>query len=192
MSVFKKLSEINVSDKTEKKGSQSYLSWSHAWSMAKQHYPSIQRTVYEDSLTGLNYFNDGKSGYVKVGITIEGLEHIDYLPIMDFRNQSISIERITSMDVNKTIQRSTTKAIALHGLGISLYSGEDLVDSAKVSKPATAPATKVALNVSDANWDNVVKYVTANKNVGLASLVKNLEVKYTMTTAVKKELSKHV
>lgn len=192
MSVFEKLSEINVSDKTEKKGNQKYLSWSHAWSMAKEHYPSIQRTVYEDSLTGLNYFNDGKSGYVKVGITIEGLEHIDYLPIMDFRNQSISIDKITSMDVNKTIQRSTTKAIALHGLGIALYSGEDLVDSAKVSKPATATTTKVALNVADANWDNVVKYVTANKNVGLASLVKNLEVKYTMTTAVKKELSKHV
>lgn len=191
MSVFKKLSEINVSDKTEKKGNQKYLSWSHAWSMAKEHYPSIQRTVYEDSLTGLNYFNDGKSGYVKVGITIEGLEHIDYLPIMDFRNQSINIDKITSMDVNKTIQRSTTKAIALHGLGIALYSGEDLIDTAKTTKP-TAPATKVALNVADANWDNVVKYVVANKNVGLASLVKNLEVKYSLTTAVKKELSKHV
>jgi hypothetical protein len=191
MSVFKKLSEINVSDKTEKKGNQKYLSWSHAWSMAKEHYPSIQRTVYEDSLTGLNYFNDGKSGYVKVGITIEGLEHIDYLPIMDFRNQSINIDKITSMDVNKTIQRSTTKAIALHGLGIALYSGEDLIDTAKTTKP-TAPATKVALNVGDGNWDNVVKYVVANKNVGLASLVKNLEVKYSLTTAVKKELSKHV
>lgn len=191
MSVFKKLSEINVSDKTEKKGNQKYLSWSHAWSMAKEHYPSIQRTVYEDSLTGLNYFNDGKSGYVKVGITIEGLEHIDYLPIMDFRNQSINIDKITSMDVNKTIQRSTTKAIALHGLGIALYSGEDLIDTAKTAK-STAQVTKVALNVADSNWDNVVKYVVANKNVGLASLVKNLEVKYTLTTAVKKELSKHV
>lgn len=191
MSVFKKLSEINVSDKTEKKGNQKYLSWSHAWSMAKEHYPSIQRTVYEDSLTGLNYFNDGKSGYVKVGITIEGLEHIDYLPIMDFRNQSINIDKITSMDVNKTIQRSTTKAIALHGLGIALYSGEDLVDTAKTAKP-TAPATKVALNINDENWAGVVKYVTANKNTDLSTIVKNLETKYTLSTAVKKELSKLV
>jgi hypothetical protein len=72
-----------------------------------------------------------------------------------------------------------------------MWSGEDLIDTAKTAKP-TAPATKVALNVGDGNWDNVVKYVVANKNVGLASLVKNLEVKYTLTTAVKKELSKHV
>jgi hypothetical protein len=110
---------------------------------------------------------------------------------MDFRNKSISIDAVTSMDVNKTIQRSTVKALALHGLGLQMWSGEDLIDTAKTTKP-TAPATKVALNVGDGNWDNVIKYVVANKNVGLASLVKNLEVKYSLTTAVKKELSKHV
>lgn len=192
MSTFKKLSEIDIKGKVEKKGSQSYLSWATAWSLAKAEYPTIQRVVYEDPLTGLNFFTDHKTCYVKVGVIIEGLEHIDYLPVMDFRNKSIGIDAVTSMDVNKTIQRSTTKALAMHGLGLQMWTGEDLVDSAKVSKPATATTTKVALNVSDANWDNVVKYVTANKNVGLASLVKNLEVKYTMTTAVKKELSKHV
>lgn len=192
MSTFKKLSEIDIKGKVEKKGSQSYLSWATAWSLAKAEYPTIQRVVYEDHVTGLNYFNDGKSAYVKVGVIIEGLEHIDYLPVMSYNNKSIGIDAVTSMDVNKTIQRSTTKALAMHGLGLQMWTGEDLVESAKVSKPATTPATKVALNVSDANWDNVVKYVTANKNVGLASLVKNLEVKYTMTTAVKKELSKHV
>ena len=192
MSTFKKLSEIDIKGKVEKKGSQSYLSWATAWSLAKAEYPTIQRVVYEDPLTGLNFFTDHKTCYVKVGVIIEGLEHIDYLPVMDFRNKSIGIDAVTSMDVNKTIQRSTTKALAMHGLGLQMWTGEDLVDSAKASKPTTATTTKVALNVADANWDNVVKYVTANKNVGLASLVKNLEVKYTMTTAVKKELSKHV
>jgi hypothetical protein len=191
MSTFKKLSEIDIKGKVEKKGNQSYLSWAVAWGLAKAEYPTLQRIVYEDTLTGLNYFNDGKSAYVKVGVVVEGLEHVDYLPVMDFRNKSISIDAVTSMDVNKTIQRSTVKALAFHGLGLQMWSGEDLIDTAKTTKP-TAPATKVALNVADANWDNVVKYVTANKNVGLASLVKNLEVKYTMTTAVKKELSKHV
>lgn len=191
MSVFKKLSEIDIKGKVEKKGSQSYLSWAVAWGLAKAEYPTLQRIVYEDQLTGLNYFNDGKTAYVKVGVVVEGLEHVDYLPVMDFRNKSISIDAVTSMDVNKTIQRSTVKALAFHGLGLQMWSGEDLIDTAKTTKP-TAPATKVALNVADANWDNVVKYVVANKNVGLASLVKNLEVKYSLTTAVKKELSKHV
>lgn len=191
MSTFKKLSEIDIKGKVEKKGSQSYLSWATAWSLAKAEYPTLQRVVYEDPLTGLNYFTDHKSAYVKVGIIIDGLEHIDYLPVMSYNNKSIKIEDVTSMDVNKTIQRSTVKALALQGLGLQMWVNEDLIDTVKPSKP-TATATKVALNVSDANWDNVVKYVTANKNVGLASLVKNLEVKYTMTTAVKKELSKHV
>ena len=188
MSVFKKLSEIDIKSKVEKKGSQSYLSWSHAWSMAKQHYPDIQRTVYEDSATGLNYFTDGRTAYVKVGITIEGVEHIDYLPAMDFRNQSISIDKVTSMDINKTIQRSTTKAIALHGLGISLYSGEDLIST--VSTPKTTTITE--LNIGDANWDKVIKYIGDNKHLGLAPIVKNLQAKYTISTNVKKELAKYV
>lgn len=186
MSVFKKLSEINVSDKTEKKGNQEYLSWSHAWALVKMHYPEMQRTIYEDSLNGLNYFNDGKTGYVKVGITIEGLEHIDYLPIMDFRNQSISIDKITSMDVNKTIQRSTTKALALHGMGLNLWHGSDLIDTVKSAKTPTA---KIDLAVNDPNWAGVVAYVTANKTkLDLASIVKNLSVKYNLSTATKKVL----
>jgi hypothetical protein len=191
MSTFKKLSEIDIKGKVEKKGSQSYLSWAVAWGLAKAEYPTLQRIVYEDQVTGLNYFTDHKSAYVKVGVVIDGLEHIDYLPVMSYNNKSIGIDAVTSMDVNKTIQRSTVKALALHGLGLKMWVNEDLIDTVKSSKP-TAPATKVALNVGDGNWDNVVKYVVANKNVGLASLVKNLEVKYSLTTAVKKELSKHV
>jgi len=185
--VFKKLSEINVADKVEKKGNQDYLSWSHAWGLAKQLYPSMQRIIYEDSMTGLNYFNDGKTAYVKVGVVIDNLEHIDYLPIMDFRNQSILIEKVTSMDVNKTIQRSTVKALALHGLGLKLWSGEDLVDSTKTAKAMTS--TKIDLVVNDANWAGVVKYILANKDkMDLATIVKNLSVKYNLSTSVKKTL----
>jgi hypothetical protein len=188
MSVFKKLSEIDIKSKVEKKGNQSYLSWSHAWSIVKQHYPDIQRTVYEDPSTGLNYFTDGRTAYVKVGVTVEGVEHIDYLPAMDFKNQSINIDKLTSMDINKTIQRSTTKAIALHGLGISLYSGEDLVSTSKEMKP-TGP---IELKIGDPNWDRVLKYISDNKQLGLAVIVKNLQAKYVISTVVKKELGKYV
>ena len=188
MEVFKKLSAINVKAKIEKKGNVEYLSWSNAWGLAKNEFPTTQRRVYEDELTGLCYFNDGKTGYVKVGISIDGLEHVDYLPIMDFRNKSIAIDNITSMDVNKTIQRSTVKAIAMHGLGLSLWSGEDLVTTAKIEK-VSGP---IELTQGDANWDKVLKYIKENKHLGLASIVKNLETKYKISTTTKKELAKYV
>jgi hypothetical protein len=184
--VFKKLSEVNVSDKVEKKGTQDYLSWSHAWGLAKQIYPTLQRVVYEDGLNGLNYFNDGKTAYVKVGVIIDGLEHIDYLPIMSYTNKSIPIEQVTSMDVNKTIQRSTTKALAMHGLGLNLWSKDDIIDTVKTAKTST---TKIDLAVDDPNWAGVVNYITANKTkLDLATIVKNLSVKYNLSTSVKKSL----
>ena len=127
-SVFESLSEINVNDKTEKKGNLTYLSWAWAWCEVKKLYPETYRTVYETA-NGVNYFTDDKTAWVKVGVTIENIEHIDYLPIMDFRNSSISIDKISSFDVNKAIQRSTTKALALHGLGLYIYAGEDLPEN---------------------------------------------------------------
>ena len=87
---YEVLSAISVKDKVERKGRMDYLSWANAWHMLKQKYPSAQRIVYEDPATGWNYFSDGKSCWVKVGILIEDVEHIDYLPVMDFRNKAIS------------------------------------------------------------------------------------------------------
>jgi hypothetical protein len=196
MSNFKKLSAINIKDLIAKKGKHSYLSWASAWSLIKDEFPTTQRLVYENEHTGLNYFTDGTSAYVKVGITIEGLEHIDYLPIMDYRNQSIKIDKVTSMDVNTAIQRSTAKAIAMHGLGLSLWIGEDLTKSIAeplVTKKAEAkPPLNVTLNIGDENWAKVLKYVSQNKTIGLPKIVKNLETKYSIKANVKKELSKHV
>lgn len=197
--VFKDLSAINVKEKTEKKGKHSYLSWASAWSLIKHEHPSAQRKVYESEHTGLNFFTDGKSAYVKVGITIDGMEHIDYLPVMDYRNNSIPLDKITSMDVNTTIQRSTAKAIAMHGLGLSLWIGEDFVQtikhSAPVSKnpvPSKAMSTHIVLNIGDDNWDKVLKYISVNKDLGLPKIVKNLEAKYKIVASVKKELSKSI
>jgi len=196
MSNFKKLSAINIKDLIAKKGKHSYLSWASAWSLIKDEFPTTQRTVYESEHTGLNYFTDGTSAYVKVGISIEGLEHIDYLPIMDFRNQSIKIDKVTSMDVNTAIQRSTAKAIAMHGLGLSLWIGEDLTKSIAepvAPKKAVAEAPlNVTLDIGDANWAKVLSYVAQNKTIGLPKIVKNLETKYNIKATVKKELSKHM
>jgi|TARA_R110000824_G_scaffold31328_1_gene102014 hypothetical protein len=192
---FKKLSAISVRDKTEKKGKFSYLSWATAWSMVKTEFPNAQRKVYECVETGLNFFTDGKTAYVKVGITINDMEHIDYLPVMDYRNNSILLDKMTSMDINTAIQRSTAKAIAMHGLGLSLWIGEDL--SVETVKPAEVVSknhvpTHLELNIGDDNWQKVLKYVADNKDIGLPKLVKNLEVKYKIKAIVKKEISKHI
>jgi len=184
---YEVLSAISVKDKVEKKGRMEYLSWANAWHLLKQQYPSAQRIVYEDQVTGWNYFSDGRSSWVKVGIVINEVEHIDYLPIMDFRNKAISADDVTSMDVNKTIQRSTTKAIAMHGLGLSLWKGEDAPEMITKAEPVT----KIGLKVGDSNWDNVKRYVMQNKgSLNIDEIVVNLSKKYIINAATKKELQK--
>lgn len=125
LSVFQKLNSVNVNEHTEEKNGLTYLSWAWAWAEVKKAYPNAQYTIYEN-VDGWNYFTDGRTCWVKTGVTIEGLEYIEYLPVMDCKNKSIPLEQVTSMDVNKTIQRSLTKACARHGLGLYVYAGEDL------------------------------------------------------------------
>ena len=129
-SVFETLNAIDVSDHVEKKNGLSYLSWAWAWMEVKKNYPEAFYTIYE-SEEGIIYHTDGKTCWVKTGVTIEGLEHIEYLPVMDFKNNSIPLEKVTSTDVNKAIQRSLTKAAARHGMGLYIYAGEDLPEGAK-------------------------------------------------------------
>ena len=194
-SYFKKLVSINVKSKVEKKGNLDYLSWASAWAYLKLEHADAQRNVYESPETGLNWFTDGVTGYVKVGIVVNELEHIDYLPIKDFRNNSIRIDKITTMDVNTAIQRATAKAIAMHGLGLSLYAGEDLIESTNVAaKPPKkeSKATLITLDIGDANWDKVLKYVASNKSLGLTKIAENLQTKYKMKAIVKKEISKAI
>ena len=123
--VFETLSKIDVNEHVEQKGNLSYLSWAWAWHYVKSHYPTANFTIYETP-EGRPYFDDGRTAWVKTGVTIEGLEHIEYLPIMDNYNRSIPVDKITSFNVNTSIQRSLTKAAARHGLGLYIYAGEDL------------------------------------------------------------------
>lgn len=129
-SVFETLNAINVSEHIEKKGQLSYLSWAWAWSKLQENYPNSSYKVYKND-KDWNYHTDQRSGWVEVGVTVEGVEHIEMLPIMDFRNKSLPLDKITSMEVNKAIKRACTKAIALHGLGLYIYAGEDLPEAPK-------------------------------------------------------------
>ena len=139
MSYFDELNNVNVNEHVEQKNRLSYLSWAWAWQELKKRYPLSFYTIYEDA-RGLNYFTDGRTGYVKTGVTVVdgdiALEHVEYLPIMDYRNNSIPLAEITSFDVNKSIQRSLTKAVARHGLGLYIYAGEDLPDEERAAESA--------------------------------------------------------
>lgn len=145
-SYFIELNSIDISDYVETKGGAvklNYLSWAYAWGEIKKRYPLANYTVYENK-DGWNYFTDGRTAWVKTGVTINGLEHIEYLPVMNNSNKSIPLKDVTSFDVNKAIQRSITKAIARHGLGLYIYAGEDLpIDT---TKEEPLPVTAEQLN----------------------------------------------
>lgn len=125
---FETLYNINVSDKTEKKNGLTYLSWAWAWAEVKKKFPDSTYTIYKRP-DGVNYWTDGRTCWVETGVKVNGIEHIEPLPVMDYRNNSIPLEKVTSFDVIKAIQRSLTKACARHGLGLYVYAGEDLPES---------------------------------------------------------------
>ena len=132
---FETLNKINVSDKTEKKNGLTYLSWAWAWGEIKKLFPDTTYKVYERE-DGRIYWDDGKTAWVKVSVICNGIEHIEYLPIMDNRNKSSPVENIDSFQVNTSIQRALTKAIGRHGLGLYIYAGEDLPEELSENKVA--------------------------------------------------------
>lgn len=139
---FSELYAINVNKYVEKKNGLSYVSWPFAWGEVKKLHPDATYTIYENA-DGLFYHTDGRTCWVKTGVTVNGIEHIEYLPVMDFKNRSIPVDQVTSFDVNKAIQRSLTKAVARHGLGLYIYAGEDLPES-EAPEDKSVPAPKCA------------------------------------------------
>ena len=163
---FLDLFNTSVSDHIEKKNGLSYVSWPYAWAEVKKRFPDATYTIYENR-DGWFYHTDGRTCWVKTGLTVNGIEHIEMLPVMDFRNRSIPLNEITSMDVNKTIQRSLTKAAARHGIGLYVYAGEDLPEEEaearrKEQEAQKEQAAKVAKQPSKAEVTVVEKVPSAN------------------------------
>lgn len=137
---FKTLYNIDVSTKVKAKNGLTYLSWAACWAEVKKIHPDAQFTIYEQVIDEFGnkrpWFVDpiSNTGWVKTGVTINGIEYIEDLPIMDFKNQSLVGDKITSTVANKSIQRSLTKACARHGLGLYIYEGEDLPEEVKAEK----------------------------------------------------------
>ena len=139
LNYFEQLNLINVSEHVEKKAGLNYLSWAWAWTELKKRYPDAKKNVIKNE-QGWLYHTDGKTCWVEVSVTIKDIEEIEYLPVMDYKNQAIPLANIKSTNVNTSIQRAITKAIARHGLGLYIYAGEDLPntdsDSEKLAKIA--------------------------------------------------------
>lgn len=160
---FKKLFAINCNDKTEKKNNGSveltYLSWCYAWAEVKKIYPNAVYEILKFGDNKLPYVFDEKTGYmVFTRVEIEGIEHEMWLPVMDSANKAMkdksytykvkeysygkwtgdyidkTVEPATMFDINKTIMRCLTKNLAMFGLGLYIYAGEDLPENIKEEK----------------------------------------------------------
>lgn len=131
--VFHTLSEIDITSKIKKKNKMDYLPWSSAWDFIKNTYPNAAYRIVKTE-NGCIYHNDGKTCWVETEVTIEDEIQTEVLPVLDYRNQAIGLDKVTSSDVNKSIKRCLVKNLALFGLGLSLWNGEELSDNAKKKK----------------------------------------------------------
>lgn len=147
---FNVLNRINVNDHVEKKNNLSYLSWAWAWQILMGLYP-MSYTSINRSPEGLPYWTDGRTCWVDVSVTIVWdnpdadklfatatceRTRSEIFPIMDYKNNSIPVEKVTSFNVNTALQRAWTKCIARHGLGFYIYQGEDLPQEEAEAKKA--------------------------------------------------------
>lgn len=129
---FKTLSAIDMSSKAKSKNGLTYVPWSSAWAAIKEKYPDATYKIWEQQIdetgAGRPWFTDGKHGWTKVSVTVDGVEHTMTLPIMDMRNKAIPVENIDPTNANKSMMRCLVKCCAMHGLGMYVYEGEELPD----------------------------------------------------------------
>ena len=168
-SVFENLFEVNVNDHIEKKKDLSYLSWPYAWAEIKKRYPKANYKIHQFGEKQLPYvFDEGIGFMVFTSVTIEDITHSMWLPVMDSSNKAmkaegytydtrfkkdISVEPATMFDINKTIMRCLVKNLAMFGLGLYIYSGEDLpeVETEKISAKDAAILKNVVKGFDEAD-----------------------------------------
>ena len=197
-SVFDRLSAINVNEHVEKKDNLTYLSWAWAWSVTKKECQDASYTILPTD------YDDDLGFMCHTSVTIEGQTLEMWLPVMDGKNKSMKkkaysyatkygdkqVDAATTFDINKTLMRCLVKNLAMFGLGIYIYAGEDLPESEpRVVEEIKQPTRLVELVKDSDEWKKVVKYVVANKSKGLAFIGKQLNTKYDMSMEVKKEIA---
>ena len=194
---FEMLSKINVNKFVEKKNGLTYLSWAYAWSEVKSNCPDatyeIGETEYDESLGFMCH----------TSVTIDGETLPMWLPVMDGANKSMKkvaykfktkygdkdVAAATTFDINKTIMRCLVKNLAMFGLGIYIFAGDDIPTS-EMQEEEVKPKQLVQLKKGDSNWTKVSAFIKSNKAKGLDALLEQLKTKYTVGTATKTEIQK--
>lgn len=172
---FRVMSAINVSEHIEKKGGFSYLSWPFAVAQLRLADPAASWVVRR--FDGLPYLLTDAGVFVEVAVTVQGVTLSQIHPVLDSRNRCILAP--TAFDINTSIQRCLVKAIALHGLGLYIYAGEDLpqigvepaandnaADPAPTTESMPTPAPKPALTVAVGKSITVMQQKTIRRLAG--------------------------
>ena len=142
---FTELYNIDVHGKIKQKNGLNYVPWAAAWAELKKIHPDAIYTIAgqifntTETIDGKTkttsyirkWFDDGKSGWVEVTVTVGDVAHTVMLPIMDLRNKSIPADNITVSEANKAIMRALTKACAMQGIGLYVYEGEEFSEETK-------------------------------------------------------------
>lgn len=169
------LLKINVNEHTEKKNNLTYLSWAWAWDQILR--ADAQATYEVKLFDGLPYMRIGDSAMVWVTVTVFGKSITVQLPVLDYKNKCIS--NPNAFDINTSIMRCLTKGIAMHGLGLYIYAGEDLpMDAGPVveePKPEVKPAKLVVQNEQGAPVAEVeltTDNATTNQELFAAGMIK--------------------
>jgi len=139
------LLKLNVNEHIEKKNGLSYLSWAWAWAEALKADPNAIYKIEMYDEYGENgrrrtvpFMNINGTCMVLVTVTMFGKPMTCQLPVLDYKNKAI--QDPDAFQVNTAIMRCMTKALALHGLGLYIYAGEDLPEGPKVTPRANAGA----------------------------------------------------
>jgi hypothetical protein len=122
MSVFQTLNAMDVNKHVEKKGQFTYLSW--VWAVAELRKASPTATWEVIKTDGLPFCKTECGYFVEVAVTVDGITLSQIHPVLDNQNKTIPMPN--AFQINTSIQRCLVKAIALHGLGLYIYAGEDL------------------------------------------------------------------
>lgn len=154
---FEKLFAVNVNEKTEQKEGLTYLSWAWAWAEFKKIYPAATYNIRKNE-QGLPFFYDTATGYICfTEVTGGGLTYEMWLPVMDSKNKAMksepytykagayekTVQSATMFDINKTIMRCLVKNLAMFGLGLYIYAGEDLPEGEAEQSAPPAPKPTV-------------------------------------------------
>lgn len=209
---FNKLFAINCNDKTEKKDNGStkltYLSWCYAWAEVKKLYPNARYEILKFGENKLPYVFDEKTGYmVFTRVEIEDIEHEMWLPVMDSANKAMKdkpykytvkkfnaktkqyefvekeVQTATMFDINKTIMRCLTKNLAMFGLGLYIYAGEDLPENVDNEEPKKTNEKKNTKSEKDYKIMLLDKLKELGIDVNTYAKEHNLSVKTTQEEA---------